>query len=337
MWYNFILTKDVKLQNLKDINWNHLYCFYEVAKAQSLKQGALILKLAPSTLSEQLKKLESNFSKKLFSRGPKGLTITPDGQNLYEHCKIIFEEGSRVLEKFSEDDIGGYSVNVGIEETISYDLAVDFTSQYWDNYAPFGTVNTSRQVEHNILIDNLINDNIDWGISLRRPKRKSLNYAEIGSFQIAFCCSSKLFKKFKDVKDLMANIPFAESSWDKNLNKSIYQHLRKNGVVPKEKIYSDHPDFIKSLCLRGRCVMFFAQNPLKKYPKLTVFNLNEPVQVSLYAIWKKRDEELISIKKLRELIRSKFSVLPERYEDVGLQIEVSDVSDDMLNRTNTKP
>lgn len=319
------------MQSLKDINWNHLYGFYEVAQAQSLKQAAINLKMAPSTLSEQIKKLEENFSKKLFSRTPKGLVLTSEGRSLFEHSKIIFDEGSRVLEKFSENDIGGYSVNIGIEETISYDLAVEFASQYWDSYAPYGTVNTLRQVEHEILIDNILQDNVDWGISLRKPKRKSLNYSEIGSFQIVFCCSNKLFRKFKDKKDLMTNIPFAESSWDKNLNSSIYQYLRKNGVAPKEKIYSDHPDFIKSLCLRGRCVMFLAKNPLKKYPKLKIFDLEEPLNVSLYAIWKKRDEELISIKKLKELIDSKFSHLPERYEDVGLQIEVSDVSEEMLN------
>jgi len=318
------------LHRLKDINWNHLYGFYEVAKAQSLKHGASALKIAPSTLSEQLKKLEENFSKKLFTRSSKGLSLTSDGQALFEHSKIIFEEGSRVLEKFSDYDIGGYPVSIGIEETISYDLSVEFASQYWDNYAPYGTVNTLRQVEHEVLIDNILQDNIDWGISLRRPKRKTLDCAEIGSFEIVFCCSNKLFRKFKDKKDLMVNIPFAESSWDKNLNKAIYQHLRKSGVVPREKIYSDHPDFIKNLCLRGRCVMFMAKNPLKKYPGLKTFDLDNPLTLSLYAIWKKRDEGLVSIKKLRDLIKSKFSHLPERYEDVELQIEVSDVSDELL-------
>ncbi|WP_127716782.1 LysR family transcriptional regulator [Halobacteriovorax sp. HLS] len=318
------------MNRLKDINWNHLYGFHEVAKAQSLKQAAISLKLAPSTLSEQLKKLEARFAKKLFNRSSKGLTLTTEGQALFEHSKIIFEEGSRVLEKFSDDDIGGYSVNIGIEETISYDLSIELASQYWDNYAPFGTVNTLRQAEHDVLIDNLLQDNIDWGISHRKPKRKSLNYAEVGSFEVVFCCSTKLYKKFKNKKDLLINIPFAESSWDKSLNKAIYQHLRKNDIIPKERIYSDHPDFIKNLCLRGRCAMFLAKNPLKKYPGLKTFDLDIPLTISLYAIWKKRDENLISIKKLQELIQSKLSQLPERYEDVELQIEISNIDDDLL-------
>ena len=186
------------MNKLKDINWNHLYCFYEVAKAQSLKKGAEAAGAAPSTISEQIKKLEEKFSKKLFSRNSKGLTLTPDGVKLFNRAKPIFEEGSKLLEQFTDDTIGGYPVYIGIDESISYDLANEFSSQYWDYYTMYGTVNTVRQPGHDILIDNLLQGNIDWGISVKPPKRKSLAYAEIGSFELVFCCSDDLFKKFKD-------------------------------------------------------------------------------------------------------------------------------------------
>ena len=320
------------MQKLKDINWNHLYCFYEVAKAQSLKKGAQAVGIASSTLSEQLKRLEEKFEKKLFIRSSKGLTLTTEGAQLFERSKVIFEEGSRLLEHFSENTVGGYPVTIGIEETITYDLATEFASQYWDLYTEYGTVNTVRQTEHESLIDNLLRGNIDWGISLKPPKRKTLAYAEIGSFEVVFCCSKELYDKFIDAKHILVNIPFAESSWDKNLNRAIYQYLRRNGIVPKEKICSDHIGFVKKLCERGRCVTFIANNPLDNYPGLKTFQLDGPLKISLYAIWKKSDEGLVSVRKLRELIESKLSHLPSRYTDVDLQIEVSDVSDDLLKR-----
>ncbi len=324
------MIRGLALEKLKDINWNHLYCFYEVAKVQSLKKGAQIIGTSSPTLSEQLKRLENKFNMKLFHRSSKGLSLTPEGTLLFEKTKGIFEEGSKLLEHFSEDVVGGYPVSIGIEETISHDLATEFASQYWDLYTKYGTVNTIRQSDHDILIDNLLRGNIDWGISLRKPKRKSLEVAEIGSFEIVFCCSEELFNKFKDVKDLLVNIPFAESNWDKTLNKVIFQHLRKNGVVPKEKIYSDHIDFVHKLCARGRCVMFLPRNPLEGYEGIKTFQLDEPLKMSLYAIWKKSDEGLISIRKLQELFQTKLSNVPKRYEDVDLQIEVSDVSEDLL-------
>jgi LysR family transcriptional regulator, transcriptional activator of nhaA len=318
------------MQNLKDINWNHLYCFYEVAKAQSLKKGALVLGAASSTISEQIRKLEIKFDKKLFKRSSKGLTLTQEGQNLYERSKAIFEEGNKLLEEFSDDSVGGYPVQIGIDETISYDVANEFASQYWDYYTMYGTVNTVRQADHDQLISNLEQGNVDWGISIQKPKRRSLDYAEIGSFEVVFCCSSELFNKFIDPVDLLNNIPFGEINWDKTLNKFVYKYLRKNGVVPKEKILSDHPGFLRKLCMRGRCISCIAKNPLAEYPDLKTFSLGTPLNITLYAIWKKSDEALISVIKLKDLIQSKLSHLPHRYDDVDLQIEVSDVSDEML-------
>ncbi len=318
------------MKKLKDINWNHLYGFYEVARAQSLKKGAKEMGVASSTLSAQLKMLEEKFESRLFNRSSKGLSLTQDGLGLYEKAKNIFEEGSKLLEHFSEDVVGGYPVSIGIEETISYDLATEFASQYWDMYTQYGTVNTVRQLDHEVLIDNLLKGNIDWGISLRKPKRKNIQAEEIGSFEVVFCCSKELHEKFKDPKDILVNIPFAESNWDKNLNSAIYKHLRKNGIVPKEKIYSDHIDFVHKLCQRGRCVMFLPRNPLEDYHGLKTFHLEMPIRLSLFAVWKTEDTGLISIRKLQELVQTKLSTLPSRYEDVDLQIEVSEISEDLL-------
>ena len=77
--------------------------------------------------------------------------------------------------------------------------------------------------------------------------------------------------------------------------------------------------------------MMTPKNPLRKYDGLKTFYIEKPIKVSLYAIWKSKDEDLISIKKLKDLIYSNFSQLPERYEDIELQIEASDVSDNLLN------
>lgn len=43
----------------------------------------------------------------------------------------------------------------------------------------YGVVNTLRQSDHGVLIENLNLGNIDWGISIKKPRRQSLDYAEI--------------------------------------------------------------------------------------------------------------------------------------------------------------
>ena len=172
------------MRKLKDLNWNHLYCFYEVARAQSLKRGALELGVASSTVSAQIKMLEEKFDTKLFNRSSKGLALTTEGVKLFERTKTVFEEGSKLLEHFSTDVVGGYPVSIGIEETISYDLATEFSSQYWDLYTPYGTVNTIRQADHEMLMDNLLQGNIlyfdylhKWELSRALTLHYGIGYA----------------------------------------------------------------------------------------------------------------------------------------------------------------
>lgn len=318
------------LKKLKDVNWNHLYCFYEVAKAKSLKDGIKVLGVASSTASEQIKKLEEAIGTKLFNRSSRGLILTKEGERLFNHTKDVFEAGSRLLDDISTSDVGGYPVTVGIEETVSYSVATEFCSQYWDFYTQFGTVNTARQYEHDQLIENLKTGNIDWGISLRAPNRKSLNYAKIGSFELVFCCSKDLYDQFLNKEDILRNIPLAQITWDGTLNETILNYLKNQEIQPKEFIQSDHIEYVKKLCLRGRCVMAVAENPMEDYEGLKKFIVGHPLMVNLYAIWPKKKENLISIKKLKDLINSNLENVPGQYEDHSYQIEVSEVSEELL-------
>lgn len=318
------------MNKLKNINWNHIYYFYETAKFRSIKDSAKQIGIAPSTLSEQIKKLEKTLGKRLFARIQQGLVLTESGEILFSHARKIFDEGIKVLDKFSLDEVAGYTVNVGIEETIFGDIATEFVSQYWDLYTSYGIVNTLRQVDNKVLVENLIQDVVDWGITLRTPKRKELVYDKIGAFKVLFCCSDELFDRFKDPEDILRNIPIAESYSDKVLNSKISNYLQLFKIMPKEKILSDHSDFIKKLCLRGRCVMVVPENPLEDYNGLRTFQLDTPLSLEIYAVWKKSNENLVLIRKLKELISTKIIQVPERYEDVDLQIEVSDIPDEIL-------
>ncbi len=315
---------------LKDFNWNHLYGFYEIGRNQSLKNAAKELSLASSTLSEQLKKLEESLGLVLFHRGTRGLSFTRDGELVYQYAREIFEIGSRLIDRISVNEIGGYSVNVGIEKSVSYEVATEFTSQYWDLFAPYGTVNTSTQSEHDQLVENLAKGHLDWGISLKRPHHKNLSSERIGAFQVSFCCSRELFNSFVDPKDIIRNIPLAMNFWDGRLDRSLEAYFREEQMRPKEILRSDHHDYMKKLCLRGRCVMLEAENPLNDEKELVYFHIGKPFRVELFALWKKAHENMISIKKLRELISSKFSEVPDRYLDQSLQIEVSEVSPNLL-------
>lgn len=319
---------------ISNINWNHLYSFYLVAKNQSLKKGALEQGVSSSTLSEQLKVLEATLAVQLFSRSKKGLTLTAEGQQLFDRIGQSFETGHKALEKYSKNPLGGYSVQVGIEEALSYQVSAEFLSQYWDLYAPYGIVNTQRQIDHHLLIENLILGKIDWGISLHSPKRKNIDWAPIGNFAVNFYCASELYDRFIEVDSLLENIPLAMSYWDKALNQRVLQHLRSQGIRPKEQVQSDHVDFVKKLCQRGRCIMF-ASTPPQEYQQgwasgLKSFSIGEDITIPLYALWRKTDEGMLFNQLLKKLIDWQMNRVPARYQDINLQIEISEIGNNLL-------
>jgi DNA-binding transcriptional LysR family regulator len=317
------------IKNILEVNWNHLFAFYQVGKNHSLKKAAAQMSIAPSTLSEQIKKLEKNFGLKLFTRTQQGMVLNKDGRKLFKHSKTIFESAGKMIDEFSPTNVGGYPVNVGIEDSIFQDLAIQFADQYWDLFTPYGTVNTLKRPEYQVLIDDLISGNLDWGITNKIPKRKRLDFEEIGHYQLSFCVVKEVYEQFKHSEDILENIPLALSSWDQGLNDTINSYLRRHEIHPKEHVYSDHPQYIKKLCNRGRCIMLIVDSPLEEFEGLKKIDLGSPLSLPFYAVWKKSDENLISIRKLKDLLRLKKP--PESYQDQTFQLQASDVDQCLLN------
>ncbi|MEX1098915.1 MAG: LysR family transcriptional regulator, partial [Bacteriovoracaceae bacterium] len=240
--------------NLKDINWNQIYYFYEVARKQSLKKAAKVLNVSSATLSEHIKKLEKTLGFDLFHRNHKGLALTKEGENLFDYSKDMFETGLRMVDSISTSSLGGYPVKVGVLDTVSDLKSLQFVSQYYDTYAPYGIVHTGRQYNSEKLLDSLLQGQFDWIITTSRPKGKMIDSAEIDKFTISFCCSKILVDRFKDYKDIFKAVPLALNNWDHKLNKNVIKHLQDHDVKVEEILETDHRELALMLAERGRCV-----------------------------------------------------------------------------------
>ncbi|SMF10564.1 LysR family transcriptional regulator [Pseudobacteriovorax antillogorgiicola] len=319
------------MKTLKDINWNQVYCFYEVARKLSMKEASQILGVSKPTVSEQIKKLEELLDVTLFVRYPRKIKLTNEGTSLFACAKEMFEVGGRFLDTVSPDAIGGYCVRVGILESQTASVGLDFVSQYWDIFAPFGTVTTIREVMQESLMEKLIRGHFDWGVAFRDPVSPRLECREIAKTRLVFCCSPRIYAKFKHKEDILRSIPVAKSSWDSRLNEVIDDAFRKASIFPDEVIESDHPQFIINLAQRGRCVAIFPSETIDTASwgkELKVFELEQPVEMTLYALWPKGNERRVSIRKLIELLD--MNKRPEQMQDPDLQIKVGDVKDSML-------
>jgi LysR family transcriptional regulator, transcriptional activator of nhaA len=80
------------------LNFQHLYYFWVVARAASLTSAAKRLELSPSTVSTQIKALEDRLGHQLFERRGRGLVLTERGRVALAYADDIFALGSELFD-----------------------------------------------------------------------------------------------------------------------------------------------------------------------------------------------------------------------------------------------
>jgi len=80
------------------INYHHLYYFWSVARDESITRASERLRLAPSTISAQVGKLEDMLGGKLFLRVGRNLELTELGRIVFRYADEIFTLGLEMLD-----------------------------------------------------------------------------------------------------------------------------------------------------------------------------------------------------------------------------------------------
>lgn len=88
------------------LNYHHLHYFWIVAKEESITRAGERLRLAPSTVSMQISRLEESLGGKLFRRVGRNLELTDLGRVVFRYADEIFALGLELL-----DTVRGRSVS----------------------------------------------------------------------------------------------------------------------------------------------------------------------------------------------------------------------------------
>ncbi len=74
-----------------NISYDHYKIFYNVAKYKSFTRAAEVMFCNHPNLTRAIKQLEKQLGCTLFERSNKGVRLTDDGKELYEHIAVAFE------------------------------------------------------------------------------------------------------------------------------------------------------------------------------------------------------------------------------------------------------
>lgn len=288
------------------MNWNHLHCFYEVAKNRSVKDASKNLGLSASTVSEHVKSLENNINTTLLIRSSRDLKLTIDGERIFRYAKKMFSTGKRLEDSITSEGISGYNVKVGIERSLRGDFLDNILASYWKNYSKFGLVESSSVKNPSQSIYFIDHDVIDIAISDFAIADVGYGIEKLAMFRNSLLCSESSGYE-KESKLRLSRLPIAVLGNKEVMKKSLKKFLFNNSFSPKEIFYTDHYDFAKKLCLDGQALIYMSHEvnqDLKGFKVIEEFKSNE---YPIYSIYKKEYENLIFMREFKKEIKSYFN------------------------------
>ena len=101
------------------LNYHHLFYFWTVMHEGSLTAASARLRLAPSTVSAQVGRLEEALGGKLFRRVGRGLEPTDLGRTVFRYANEIFSLGQEMMDTLRGNPVvGPLSLKVGVVDVL---------------------------------------------------------------------------------------------------------------------------------------------------------------------------------------------------------------------------
>lgn len=118
-----------------DITYDYYRIFYYVARYGSFSRAAEVLLRGQPNITKTINHLEAQLGCKLFLRSNKGVTLTPEGEKLFQHAEIAFENLSKAeSEIITERNLEGGLISIATTEIGLYGSLLPALSAFNRDY-----------------------------------------------------------------------------------------------------------------------------------------------------------------------------------------------------------
>lgn len=118
-----------------EITYDYYRIFYYVAKYKSFSKAAAALMSNQPNVSRFMNNLENQLGCKLFIRSNRGVSLTPEGQKLYQHVSIAFHHiQAAELELVNDKSLTNGIVTIETSETALHVLLLPILQRFHQNY-----------------------------------------------------------------------------------------------------------------------------------------------------------------------------------------------------------
>lgn len=303
-------------------NLDYLKVFYFAAKYNSITRAARELYLSQPAATRILHSLEAQLDCLLFIRNSRGVTLTPEGNILYQELIPAFEAIEQAQIKLQQM----HSLENGFIHVAVNNLATEYLMKYFSKdfktVFPGITITASRiDIAH--IVDSLKNDWIDFAIlidignqhsdedmfSFENLERNNIVATDIGSYQDCFLVGpryaymSEHEVSFQELSALPLIVPIKQRSSVK-----YYLKMLRGSEVPSPiDMTVNGAESRLALAQRNLGVTFFPEAFVKddiQDKKLFRVKSNIPMKTStVYLLTNKNASQNVAAQKLIDMIR----------------------------------
>lgn len=213
-------------------NLSLYFVFHTVAKKGSISRAAKELYISQPAISKSIQKLEENLSTTLFKRNSRGVTLTTEGEILFQHTTQAFDTlqaGEEILAKHHA--LGIAQLRIGVSTTLCKYILLPYLQRFIQTY-PHVKISISCQSTYQTL--TLLEENkIDIGLVGEPTAQKGFYFQPLKKIQDIFVTTQSYLEHLKlrsDNSDLFQTATFMMLDEENITRQYINQVFLEHGV-----------------------------------------------------------------------------------------------------------
>ncbi|MBR5515248.1 MAG: LysR family transcriptional regulator [Clostridia bacterium] len=294
-----------------NISYDHYRIFYNVAKYKSFTRAAEVIYSNQPNLTRAIKNLEKQLDCTLFERTNKGVILTEDGKELYEHISVAFEH----IQAGEEAVCAKHSMENGIVSVAATEIALrccllPVLRSYHRMYPAIrikilnASTPQALKMTDNRLVDlAVVTTPIECNPKLSETKLSSLQ-------EVPIC--SKDFKINEKISlGELAKYPIISLGSGSSTHQFYFEEFLKQGCNFSPDIEAATADQIIPLVKYGLGIGFVPTQFLESESEIRPLILSEPLPTREITLVKKKDHSLpLPAKELVRMIKQTANTEP---------------------------
>lgn len=216
---------------------SHYKIFYEVAKTGNISKAAKELYISQPAISKSISKLEDRLGTLLFVRNSRGVSLTLEGQTLFEHITDAFHSialGEKQLKRIKDFQSG--KIRIGVSNTLCKYLLLPKLKEFVLQY-PHIMVNISSQstTQTEIMMESGL---LDLGLIAFSNSKQGFIFQKILEIHDTFVATpeylNNVYLREGEECDLLTSANIMMLDQNNNTRRYVDTYLTRNGITPNQ-------------------------------------------------------------------------------------------------------